>query len=197
MGWGLALGVPAATSIALVLGGLFVAIPLYHAVCLAALFLDRSWRSRIRRPSPGWTWISVALILGGLSAALLLPRPEQAEEILRERVFGGSLSRFWIFAAYSMLVRCPVEELFWRGVIDPRSATANGLGFYLQHALPLSIFLGSPVGALLSIPAGLAGAYWSFVTRREGSLLPALMSHAAADAMILGIVVTIAFSRTA
>jgi membrane protease YdiL (CAAX protease family) len=182
MAWILALGVPAATSAALALGGVVGAVLTYHAICIVAL--------AVRRPKLGpfsarWTGISVALVLGGLALSLLLPRPADAGAILRDRVFAG---RFWLFAAYSMAVHCWVEELFWRGVVDPRSAAANAAGFYLQHAVPIALFLGSPgLGALLAVPAGAAGVYWSWVSRRSGSLWPALASHAAADLAILAI----------
>lgn len=191
MAWILALVVPAATSAALALGGLFVAVPVYHAICLTALALRRP---RLGPFSGRWIAISTALVLGGLGLALLLPRPGDVGSILRDRVFGGSEARFWLFAAYSMLVHCWAEELFWRGVVDPRSAAANALGFYVQHAIPIGIFLGSAgLGALLSLPAGAAGLFWSWVSRRQGSLWPALASHAAADLAILAIVRSLAF----
>jgi membrane protease YdiL (CAAX protease family) len=190
--WILALGVPAATSAALAAGGLFAALPVYHGACLAALAVDRRRvRARLTRPSAGWMWLSLALVLGGLGLSLLLPRPGDVGTLLRERVFQGW---FWGFAAYSMAVHCWAEELFWRGVVDPRSAAANAVGFYLQHAAPIAIFLGSPVqGALLAVPAGAAGLYWSFASRRSGSLWPALASHAAADLAILAIARSLAF----
>lgn len=186
--WLLALGVPVATCVALKLGGLVVAIPVYHAICLTALALRRP---RLERASGLWIASSTILVLGGLGISLFLPRPAGAGAILRDQVFGG---HFWLFAIYSMLIHCPAEELFWRGVVDPRSAWANGVGFYLQHALQMALFLESPLlGPLLSIPAGAAGLYWSWVTRRSGSLWPALVSHAAADLAILAIAWTLAF----
>ncbi|HEX7900269.1 MAG TPA: CPBP family intramembrane glutamic endopeptidase [Planctomycetota bacterium] len=195
MAWILALGVPAATSVALAAGGIVAAIPAYHAACLVALAVDRRRvGARLTRPATRWTLVSIALLLGGLALALQLPRPGDIGTILRDRLFGGSESRFWFFAVYSMAVHCWAEELFWRGVVDSRSATANGIGFYLQHAIPIAIFLGSPLqGAVLSIPAGAAGLYWSWVSRRSRSLWPALASHAAADLAILGIVWMLAF----
>ncbi len=196
MAWILALGTPAATSAALALGGLLAAIPVYHAICLAALALDRRrWRPGMSGASARWIGISVVLVLAGLGMSLLLPRPAGAGDILRDRVFGGSEARFWLFAAYSMLVHCPAEELFWRGVVDSRSAAANAAGFYLQHALPIALFLGSPLqGLVLSLPAGAAGLYWSWVSRRQSSLWPALASHAAADLGILAIARSMAFA---
>lgn len=190
MAWILAFGVPAATSVALALGGPVAAVLSYHAVCISALVVDRGWRGKLRRPAgwARWTWISCGLILGGLGLSLLLPRPGDVGALLRERVFGNGAG-FWGFAVYSMLVHCPVEELFWRGVVDPRSAWANAAGFYLLHAVPLALFLGSTLqGALLALPAGAAGIYWSWLARRSGTLWPPLLSHAAADLAILGIV---------
>ena len=196
MAWILALGLPAATAVALAVGGPVVAVLGYHAICIAALLADRGWRKRLRRPPPcvRWTALSCALILGGLALSLFLPRPEEVGSLLRKKVFGDSESRFWVFAVYSMLIHCPAEELFWRGVVDPRSAAANGVGFYLQHAAPLALFLGSPLqGLLLAVPAGAAGLWWSWASRRSGTLVPALVSHAAADLAILGIARVLAF----
>ena len=187
---------PAATSAALALGGPVVAVLAYHAICIAALVVDRGWRGKLRRPPAcaRWTSLSCALILGGLALSLLLPRPGDVGALLRERVFGNSESRFWVFAVYSMLIHCPAEELFWRGVVDPKSAGAGAVGFYLQHAAPLALFLGSPgQGLLLAIPAGAAGLGWSWLSRRSGTLVPALVSHAAADLAILGIARVLAF----
>lgn len=196
MAWILALGVPAATSAALALAGPLAAVPAYHAICLAALAVDRRWRERLRRP-PGWgrwTALSTGLILAGLALALLLPRPADVGPLLRGKLFGGSDARFWAFAVYSIVVHCPAEELFWRGVVDPRSAAANAVGFYLLHAAPMAVFLGSAgAGALLALPAGAAGLYWSFAARRSGSLWPPLLSHAAADLAILAAVRVLAF----
>jgi len=196
--WILALGVPAATSAALALGGIFAAIPVYHAACLVALAVDRRRvRARMTWP-PGtsrWLWLSIGLVLGGLGLSLLLPRPGDVGTILRDRLFGGSEGRFWLFAAYSMAVHCWAEELFWRGVVDPRSSAANAVGFYVQHAAPIALFLGSPLqGVALALPAGAAGLFWSFASRRAGTLGPALASHAAADLAILAIAWTLAFS---
>ncbi len=196
MAWILALGVPAATSVALKLGGPVVAVLAYHAICFVALVVDRGWCGKLRRPPAcaRWTALSCALILGGLALSLFLPRPEEVGVLLRKRVFGDSETRFWIFAVYSMLVHCPAEELFWRGVVDPRSAAANAVGFYLQHAAPLVLFLGSPLqGLVLALPAGAAGLWWSWASRRSGTLVPALVSHAAADLAILGIARVLAF----
>jgi len=192
--WILAIGVPVATSVALKIGGIFAAVAVYHATCLVALAVDRRRvRERLTRPSARWVWLSLALVLGGLGLSLLLPRPGDVGSILRDQLFGGSEGRFWLFAAYSMAVHCWAEELFWRGVVDPRSAAANAVGFYLQHAAPMALFLESPWGVLLAVPAGASGLFWSFVSRRAGTLWPAVASHAAADLAILGIVWMLAF----
>jgi membrane protease YdiL (CAAX protease family) len=60
----------------------------------------------------------------------------------------------------------------------------NGVRFYLLHAAARGDTLGR-VGWLLALPAGVAGAAWSWVTRRTRTLWPALVSHAAVDLAIL------------
>jgi membrane protease YdiL (CAAX protease family) len=98
---------------------------------------------------------------------------------------------FWGFAAYSLLIHSPLEEVFWRAVVtDPgrpdRGAiiAGNALGFGLLHALPLGMILGGS-GVLMALPTAAAGAIWAFVTIRSRSLWPALVSHWGADAVIL------------
>jgi membrane protease YdiL (CAAX protease family) len=97
---------------------------------------------------------------------------------------------FILFASYTMIVHCPIEEIFWRGIVlDPNGPPAieillNGLFFYLVHVSALAYALGR-LGWLLAVPAGVAGAGWSWVTRRSGSLWPALVSHGAVDLAIL------------
>ena len=196
--WILVSALPAATALVLHFFDVLAAVGFYHAVCLAGLLLG--WRGNLRRPPGTWRWtsISCALILGGLAVGWFLPRPGDVGALLREKLFAGSETRFWIFAAYSMVVHCPLEELFWRGVVDPRSRAANAAGFYLMHAVPLAVFLGSPwQGAMLALPAGAAGIWWSWLARRSGTLWPSLLSHAAADAAILGMARVLAFGPPA
>jgi membrane protease YdiL (CAAX protease family) len=98
---------------------------------------------------------------------------------------------FAFFAAYTMLIHCPLEEIFWRGAVTkPEASTSlaiagNAVFFYLVHVGALAYTLGAP-GGLLAVPAGLAGGAWAFMTRRSRSIWPALISHWAVDAVILG-----------
>jgi membrane protease YdiL (CAAX protease family) len=98
---------------------------------------------------------------------------------------------FAIFAAYTMMVHCPLEETFWRGAVlnlggrPTLEICRNAAFFYLLHGAVLAPTLGAR-GWLLALPAGLAGGGWSLVTMRSRSLWPALISHWVVDAAILG-----------
>jgi len=91
-----------------------------------------------------------------------------------------------------MLIHVPLEEIFWRAVVmDPEQGPAcntipgSAFFFYLFHAVPMAMILW-PLGPLLAVPAGAAGAAWAFVTIRSRSLWPGLVSHWGADGLILG-----------
>ena len=61
----------------------------------------------------------------------------------------------------------------------------NALFFYLLHALPMALLAGLR-GWVFASPTLAAGGLWAFVTIRTRSMWPALVSHWAADAVLLG-----------
>jgi membrane protease YdiL (CAAX protease family) len=169
----------------------------YHALCAMAIFRHRA-RVRILLPSRGhaWKWGlgTLVLFLPFLVAGPFVLDPAPYREVFRRTLFpsGGAPVLFPLFAAYTLLVHVPLEEIFWRGVVlDPErarvpSALAGSLLFFgALHAVPLGLILG-PVGLLFSLPAAAAGAIWAALTIRTRSLWPALVSHWGADLVILG-----------
>lgn len=169
------------------------AIGTYHALCAIAIFRARK---RIR-PLLAWDastgkWVAgaTAVFLAGLSAPLLFWSFESIRGMRAFFPWNDTEAAFMLFAAYTMLVHCPLEEIFWRGAVTdpgarlPVAVAGNALFFYLLHAAALSMSLGGK-GWLIAIAAGLAGGAWAFVTARSRSLWPALISHWAVDAAIL------------
>jgi len=177
-------------------GRIHPAILAYHLLCAALVF--RHW-PRVRplfrweRSTLGWT-IGISLgILPFLLCAPLAVHPAPYREAFVRSLFpaGPKLAHFALFAAYTLLIHTPLEELFWRAVVtDPEHSTipvalaGNAAFFGLLHAIPLGLVLRLP-GLLFSLPAAAAGAVWAFVTIRSRSLWPAIVSHWGADAVIL------------
>ena len=135
---------------------------------------------------------TTALFLAGLWAPALVwdPRTIRASAMAALFPWKDVDLAFVLFASYTMVLHCPLEEIFWRGIVlDPEGPAGleigmNGILFYAVHAAALVTTLGR-LGWLLALPAGVAGAGWSWVTRRTRTLWPALASHAAVDLAIL------------
>lgn len=200
MNWILAAAAPALVGFLLVATGRVLPTILgYHLFCAAILWPHRARvRAWLRRDRRTLRWIvGTALpVVAVLLAAPLVASPAPYRELFLETLFpGGAYGwQFPVFAAYSLLVHALLEELAWRAAItDPEragpgaAAAGNAVFFGLLHAAPLGIVLGW-TGLLAGIPtgaAGAAGAFWALATWRSRSLWPALLSHIAADAVIL------------
>lgn len=164
----------------------------YHAVCAAGIVVHRrALPPLFARGATAWTLAVTLVFLAGLGVALLVvPTERYRDEALRLLFpWEDRETAFLLFAAYSLLVHVPLEEVFWRGVFSGRGGTTavvagNALAFYAVHAAPLGLVLG-PEGVLLALPTALAGAAWAFVVRRTGSLGPAVVSHGIVDLAIL------------
>ena len=173
-----------------------MAIVLYHALCMI-LVLTRlkslarlaSWNLRVMR----WTLgISLVLVLGVL-APLLVFDPRAVGGPVVESLSLGEARAFILFALFTMVVHVPLEELFWRGIVldrfrdGGRGVWANVVLFWALHGAVLQPVLGLRAW-ILTAPTGLAGGIWAWVTLRTGSIWPALVSHLAVCAAMLGVV---------
>ncbi|HLY09822.1 MAG TPA: CPBP family glutamic-type intramembrane protease [Planctomycetota bacterium] len=197
MDWTWAALAPALTGAALVLTGRApAAIALYHLLCAVRIFRHRRRvlpLLRWNRSAARWSVGATLLVVPFLLVAPFVVNPAPYKELFLRTVFAtespGVLFPF--FAAYTLVIHAPLEEIFWRGAVtDPDRAgppailIGNAALFGLLHAVPLGILLGLP-GILLGLPTAAAGAVWAWVTLRSGSLWPALLSHGVADALLL------------
>lgn len=177
-------------------GHIHPAIVFYHVLCAIVV---HGRRDRLRgyfhanRTIAFWAVGTTAVIVAFLLVAPLVLDPSPYREVFLRTLMPRHAARlFWIFAAYTMVVHVPLEEIYWRGVVlDPSPASlpaailGNGAFFYLLHAVPMMMILG-PAGLLLAAPAGAAGILWAIVTIRSRSLWPGLVSHWGADGVLLG-----------
>jgi len=181
----------------LVSGWVHPAIWAYHLFCAVLIYRRRDRVRSLLRWTPStaiWTIATGLLIVGFLACSPLVVNPVPYREVFGSTLFpvGPKPLLFAVFAAYTLVIHAPLEEIFWRAVVtDPERAAlpaalvGNAVFFGLLHAVPLGMVLGPP-GILLSLPAAAAGAVWAFVTIRSRSVWPALVSHWGADAVILG-----------
>ncbi len=197
MNWLLPAAAPLLIGGVLLASGLVpAAILAYHALCAAAIVRHRARvRAYLRggRPVLAWSLGTTLVIASSLLLGPLILDPAPHRELFRRTVFpwGDPGALFPVFAAYTMIVHAPLEEIFWRGVVlDPERRpvgtviAGNAVFFFLIHAVPLGIVLGVP-GVLVAVPSAAAGAVWAFVTIRSRSLWPGLVSHWGADGVIL------------
>jgi membrane protease YdiL (CAAX protease family) len=198
MNWLLAAAAPALVAgVYFATGWIHPAIVAYHVLCAVAILARRD---RVRALFQGkrstvlWAIGSSAAIAAFLAVASLVldPRPYRGL-FLHTLLPRHAAMLFWVFAAYTMIIHAPLEEVFWRGIVlNPASAApsiaiaGNGIFFYALHAAPLAMLLG-PRGALMALPTLAAGAFWAFITIRSRSLWPGLVSHWGADGVILGL----------
>jgi len=159
-------------------GGFHTSNVAYHVLCAVLIWFRRDrlrglwgWNGRVA----AWTF-GVGLLsgVGALVAVHFVPPGvwERGAEFVPMRYFP-------LFAAASFFIHVPIEEIYWRGVVlgpERGSVAVNTAFFYLLHAAPMSVLFGAR-GWLLGLPAAAAGGAWAFVTRRTGSLWPALLAH--------------------
>ncbi len=190
MNWVLAAAAPAVTvSLLALTGRIHPAMLAYHALCAIAIFVRRQQvRSLLTadRRTALWAIGTTLAIVVALPVAPFIVDLASFRGLFRQTLFprGDPSTLFWAFAAYTLIVHVPLEEIFWRGAVGT-SIAGNAAFFYLNHAVPMTIVLESR-GMLYAAPTAAAGAVWAFVTLRSRSLWPALVSHWGADAAILG-----------
>jgi membrane protease YdiL (CAAX protease family) len=169
------------------LGALWVVALAYHALCFAAA-LARGEPPGFRTPSRPWTVLSilsaVALAVGLWAAGRwALGRGWVAVHMLASI---HSVEPWPLLAWYSLAVNPLAEELYWRGVLLPRTGVpAGALFFALMHLAGLAAFLPLPHAVLLTVPTFAAGWAWGWMRRASGSLWPCIVTHLGADAGIL------------
>jgi membrane protease YdiL (CAAX protease family) len=123
----------------------------------------------------GFLWT----LCGGLSDVLCAP-------------LAGTLDRFqarsWPAALVIALLLAPAEELFWRGLVQPRLVArlgaVRGVAAAVALAIGLALATGEPFLALAMLPTYAA---WGALAAWRGSLVPGLVSHAAWSVLVAAV----------
>ena len=141
---------------------------------------------------PRWSrWIVLLSLMLPL-AAFLIPQtglfPNAIASNLLSQWPGGLASH----GVYALLVNTPLEEGFWRGVINDQhpgwSPLQHGLAFGLHHLAAAIILLPPLWWAPAYLGSACAGWLWTWVSRRTHGLGLCLFSHACADLALVTLV---------
>jgi membrane protease YdiL (CAAX protease family) len=168
------------------------------------------WQSRFKawltRPQ-GSDWllgIGFGLAVGGwmllgyygwLRPAGLFDRPAEAVASKVRSIGIGAPLTFAAVGIFYSLIHSGLEEYYWRwfvfdramrGYSLPLAIGLSSVGFAAHHVLVLAHYFGygSPLTWLATISIVIGGAFWAWLYRRSGSLLPVWISHAVVDAAI-------------
>ncbi|RMF00138.1 MAG: CPBP family intramembrane metalloprotease [Chloroflexi bacterium] len=174
----------------------WLSILLYHAGIALALSVIRGWEPG-KLPSKLTEWLVLLPVVAGSAAAGLViltmwPVIKLVElSLSAELVALGLTGTVWtIFIFYYFTVNPILEEQFWRGYLGQNSLrpTLADVWFAGYHVLVLVRFARLPwvVASFLTLVA--AAWFWRQLARRYGGLTFPILSHAAADAGIIGAV---------
>ena len=169
-------------------------IILYHLGMVVILTLTKSWWLGKRLLS--WQAYLVLLVvvigsaLSGIIVFYLWSIMKLPELVLGAELTNLGLSQTpWIlFMFYYFTINPLLEEIFWRGYLgSPKVAPIWGdFWFAGYHTLVLYLFIGLPWVAASFLVLVAAGWFWRQITRIYGGLMMPILSHAAADAGIIG-----------
>ncbi len=179
------------------LDSLWVTFLLYHGVCLlpAVVWGRRLWRGAWKMPTPGqWGALAIGLLVAlplflgayALLGARVLDAPDALRLVLTER--GFQASRLLPLGLYFVAVNAVVEELFWRGVVLNELRGLDGpawaagvvwtaLTFAAWHWLVIRLLLRPGWAELAVAGVVAAGAFFSWLYRRTGSIVVPILWH--------------------
>ena len=175
----------------LVFHNAWVAILAYHAGILLILRIA-GYKNPIsfRITIPIWKLLAFAAAggIGGIAVLILWPFVLVSSSLMGMLEQWGLTHVTWpLFIAYSALVNPWLEELYWRGWLGSadRRPVGNDAAFAGFHLFILAPFISVTWLIVTLVIMTVAAWLWRQVTRRAKSLLPAVLSHLAADVSIL------------
>lgn len=144
---------------------------------------------------------AMGALMGGVILALALgpwsPLLDAAAPRIREKIADFHLAAPAAYLTASLglsLAHSAFEEYYWRwfvfGQLRMRCGNAvahvlAGLAFALHHIVIAGVYCGPVRGLGLGLVVGAAGACWSLLYRRHGSLLGAWLAHVGCDLALM------------
>jgi membrane protease YdiL (CAAX protease family) len=145
--------------------------------------------------------LAAGLLMGGAILVLALgpwsPLLAIAAPRIVEKVADFHLAAPAAYLAASLgisLVHSAFEEYYWRWFVygqlqlrlaDGWAHALAGLAFALHHIVIASVYCGPVRGLGLGLVVGAAGACWSLLYRRHGSILGAWLAHVGCDLALM------------
>ena len=174
----------------------WLSIFLYHLGIVVVVSLANSWNLGRGLERGRDILVLIAVVVGSAAAGLIIfwlwPVIKIERLLLAAEMSNLGLSNtpWLIFIFYYFTVNPILEEIFWRGYLGSKtlSLTWNDAWFAGYHLLVLFFFAQIPwIIASFVVLAGTAW-FWRLLVRRYDGLIMPILSHAAADASIIGAV---------
>ncbi|HJU83654.1 MAG TPA: CPBP family glutamic-type intramembrane protease [Holophagaceae bacterium] len=157
----------------------------YHALLASGCLGAKPRWGRLDRISRIWLIVGVA----ALALPFLLPRLSFFPETEAARLLSHWPGGLWGHLPYALLINVPLEEGYWRGVLEARHGTwspwRHGAAFGLHHAAAAALTLPWAWVLPAFLVTAAIGAFWTWAVRRTGGLGFALLSHALADLLLV------------
>ncbi|MFC0523690.1 CPBP family intramembrane glutamic endopeptidase [Pontibacillus salicampi] len=162
---------------------------------------QRGWRPAFHLTGSGW-WVGIGsgVFFGStvfVSMWLLQEQlfdKEQLDMLLANWGFSGA-SVYGLIAVL-LLINPVLEELYWRGTIHEQlrsrlscfqTIVLTSCFYSLYHFFSIIPLVLWPFTVLCMIAVFVAGCFWGYIRERTGSVTVSIVSHALADAGIMGV----------
>ena len=176
-----------------VLKNAWVAIGLYH-FGIAVFLIAGSGKSLLKRTCTGWNSLMAAI--GAAMSVMIFPivfffwgymQPDNMYMNSALVNFGLHGTSWFIFMIYFSTVQPFLEELYWRGYLEPgrKNFSWTDLAFAGYHILVLAWFIKLPWLIVAFVVLTIAAYIWRHMAFKLKGLAVPLLSHIIADISII------------
>ena len=140
--------------------------------------------------------MAVAIVAGYIGGLRGSGRPAACSPATVAEMGLGSPGRYLAAATSWIFVNSLVEEYVWRWFVlrqlrallpDAAAVLVSAVAFTVHHTVAMASYLGPGSNAVGSVAVFVAGACWSWLYLRFGSIWPGWISHVLADVAIFGL----------
>ncbi len=174
----------------------WVAMVGYHLGMAVVLWLARGrWDGKSL--ATGWSWrvgvlVTPLFISAGVAILLLWPMVKLSGIVLADVLdaYGLGGGAWWLFVGYYCLINPPLEELYWRGLLN--SGTGRPIGTDLlfggYHGLVMGLFVTVPWAVITVVLLCAISWIWRLAGHRFNGLALPWATHVVADVGVMAAV---------